>query len=425
MGQPVKRTPLHAWHVSQGASMADFGGYEMPLWYSSVKNEHLAVLTHAGLFDTSHMALVDVRGPGAQPLLQHCFTNDLDACIGKSRKAIFNGRCVYGAFLDETGGVIDDGIVYKLSDNHYLVVVNAGMGAKIAAHLMANKPALETTVTDMTDRVGKIDIQGPMAARILSDVLVDAETVFDAMPYFSFKGRLDVDCSDEHAVCFKDGTSILLSRTGYTGEFGFELFMAADKAADAWEAIVEAGRPNGLVTCGLAARDSLRGGAVLPLSHQDIGPWPFVHHPWRFALPWTADGRGFSKPFIGDRALLDVQDPAYTYAFVGSDLRKVSTQDPAVVINTMGEDIGHVLTCVSDMGIGYVDKQIFSIASPGRPKGFKPRGLCCGFIKVNEQLETGVQVQLKDKRRTITVTIVDDIRPDRTARRLMSEMVQP
>ena len=243
------------------------------------------------------------------------------------------------------------------------------------------------------------------------------------MPYFSFKGRSDADCPDERAVCLKNGTSILLSRTGYTGEFGFELFMVAEKAVAAWEAIVDVGRPRGLVTCGLAARDSLRGGAVLPLSHQDIGSWPFVHHPWPFALPWTADGTGFSKSFIGDQALLDVQDPRYTYAFVGSDLRKVSTQDPAVVINTLGEDIGRVLTCVSDMGMGYVDRQIFSIASPGRPEGFKPRGLCCGFIKVNEQLEAGSQVQLKDKRRTITVTIVDDIRPDRTARRLISEMV--
>ncbi|MGD9007468.1 MAG: aminomethyltransferase family protein [Desulfobacteraceae bacterium] len=423
MEQPVKRTPLHAWHLSQGASMADFGGYEMPLWYSSVKNEHLTVLTHAGLFDTSHMALVDVRGPGAHALLQRCFTNNLDACIGKRRKALSSGRCVYGAFLDETGGVIDDGIVYKLADDHYLVVVNAGMGAEIASHLTAHQPALETTVTDMTDRFGKIDIQGPMAAKILSEVLVDAEKVFDAMPYFSFKGRLDTDCPDERAVCLKNGTSIVLSRTGYTGEFGFEMFMAADKAVAAWEAIVDAGRPHGLVACGLAARDSLRGGAVLPLSHQDIGPWPFVHHPWPFALPWTADGTGFSKPFIGDQALLDVQDPRYTYAFVGSDLRKVSTQDPAIVLNALGEDIGRVLTCVSDMGIGYVDKQIFSIASPGRPEGFKPRGLCCGFIKVNEKLETGVQVQLIDKRRTITVTVVDDIRPDRTARRLISEMV--
>jgi aminomethyltransferase len=208
--------------------MADFGGYEMPLWYSSVKNEHLTVLTHAGLFDTSHMALVDVRGPGAHALLQRCFTNNLDACIGKRRKALSSGRCVYGAFLDETGGVIDDGIVYKLADDHYLVVVNAGMGAEIASHLTAHQPALETTVTDMTDRFGKIDIQGPMAAKILSEVLVDAEKVFDAMPYFSFKGRLDTDCPDERAVCLKNGTSIVLSRTGYTGEFGFEMFMAAD-----------------------------------------------------------------------------------------------------------------------------------------------------------------------------------------------------
>ncbi len=99
-----KKTLLHEWHVSHGANMADFGGYEMPLWYSSSKSEHMAVITHAGMFDTSHMAAVLISGPGAFDLLQLCFTNDLGACIGKSGKALFPGRCVYGVYLNEKGG---------------------------------------------------------------------------------------------------------------------------------------------------------------------------------------------------------------------------------------------------------------------------------------------------------------------------------
>ncbi len=126
-----KKTLLHGWHVSQGATMADFGGYEMPLWYSSSKNEHMAVITHAGMFDTSHMASVLISGPDAFDLLQLCFTNDLSACIGKSRKALFPGRCVYGVYLNEKGEVIDDSIIYMLEENSYMAVVNAGMGGAI------------------------------------------------------------------------------------------------------------------------------------------------------------------------------------------------------------------------------------------------------------------------------------------------------
>jgi aminomethyltransferase len=403
--------------------MADFSGYQMPMWYGSAKNEHMAVLTHAGLFDTSHMAVVKADGTGAHALLQYCFTKNLDSCVGKQRRGIFNGRCVYGAFLDQKGGVIDDGIVYKVADNRYFVVVNAGMGTVIASHLAANTPSAEAMVTDMTDRFGKIDIQGPESAIILTRVLANADAVFDGMPYFSFKGRLDNNSSGVSSVCLKDGTPILLSRTGYTGEFGFELFVDADKAPVVWAALMDAGRPHGLVSCGLAARDSLRGGAVLPLSHQDIGDWPFIRHPWPFALPWSENGKSFSKTFIGDQALISTENLDYTHAFVGSDLRKVSTQDPAIVIRADGTPIGEVLTCVSDMGIGYANDRIYSIASPDKPEDFKPRGLSCGFIKVHEQVPTGNRVQLKDNRRTITVTIVEDIRPDRTARRSMKAMV--
>ena len=169
-------------------------------------------------------------------------------------------------------------------------------------------------------------------------------------------------------------TLLLLSRTGYTGEFGFELFMAADRTSAVWNALFKAGEPLGLVACGLAARDSLRGGAVLPLSHQDIGPWPFINHPWPFALPFNASGDGFTKAFIGDRALLNARPPAYTLAFAGQDLRKVSIHDPAFALDANGTQIGDVLTCVTDMGIDRVNGQIVSIASPDKPRDFKPRG---------------------------------------------------
>lgn len=419
----IKKTALHGWHEAHGANMADFGGYEMPLWYSSAKNEHLAVLQQAGLFDTSHMAAVLVSGPEARDLLQHCFTNNLDACVGKSKKPLTPGRCVYGAYLDEKGNVIDDSIINQLEESGYMAVVNAAMGGAVADHFQAQKGNREVTITDLTDKLGKIDIQGPLAGRIMGKILAAPETAFEKLFYFSFKGHFDETSPQAGEILLKDGTPILLSRTGYTGEFGFEIFTSLNHAVKTWELIYETGQDFGLTACGLAARDSLRGGAVLPLSHQDIGHWPFIHHPWPFALPFNVDQTAFTKSFIGAKALLEQTAPEYTYAFVGSDLRKVSTADLAVVLDAQGDEIGSVLTCVSDMGIGRRQGQIVSIASPDKPEDFKPRGLCCGFIKVKSSLEPGTVVTLKDQRRKLKVTIVDDVRPDRTARRPIKEML--
>lgn len=424
MSDSNKITVLNGWHIAHHATMADFGGYQMPLWYASAKNEHLSVLTAAGIFDTSHMAVVLASGSDAHDLLQWCFTKDLDACVGKNKDPLFAGRCVYGAFLNEQGGVIDDSIVYHLSDGNYMIVVNAAMGHCIAEHLKCVSAGRRVTITDCTYRIGKIDIQGPCAAKILSRVLADPAGVFDHMPYFSFKGHFDPSAKQPaKPVTLIDGIPILLSRTGYTGEFGFEVFVALQHTADLWQRLLNAGRDFGMLPCGLAARDSLRSGAVLPLSHQDVGNWPFIHHPWPFALPYNDDQTGFSKRFLYDQALLNASPSEFTYAYVGQDLRKVAGKDQDVVLDEEEKPIGKVLTCVTDMGIGWHQGRIFSLASPDRPAGFVPRGLCCGFVKVTSRLMPNDVVQIQDKRRTLTVTIVNDIRPDRTARRPLKEML--
>lgn len=420
-----KKTPLHAWHLASGANMADFGGFEMPLWYTSVKNEHLAVLTSAGIFDTSHMAAVKVSGPDATALVQTCFTNDLAACIGPRKKPLVDGRCVYGAFLTPQGHVIDDAIVFQLAADTFFIVVNAGMGAKIAGHLENHRAGRNVVVRDLTDQVAKMDIQGPLAGRILSELLKSPEAVFEGLPYFSFKGHYDPQAPQARAVRLKDGTPLLLSRTGYTGEFGFEIFIAPEKIEPLWKSVLAAGGAHGLMPCGLAARDSLRAGAVLPLSHQDIGPWPFVNHPWPFALPYVDEG-GFSKGFIGSEALLKADDAPHTLAFVGDDPRKVATSDEASgVYNPDGKAIGRILTCATDMGIDWAAGEIKSIASPDKPADFKPRGLSCGFVLVDRPIPVGEIIELRDARRKISVTITTDIRPDRTARKSMRQMLSP
>ena len=420
----LKKTRLYNWHTSQRANMADFGGYLMPLWYPfGARNEHLAVLTGAGIFDTSHMAVVTVEGPDAFNLLQRCFSKDLQSCIGKDRKALYPGRCAYGVFLEAGGTVIDDAIVYQLHRHVYMVVVNSGMGGKLTLHLEAHVGAGDVTLTDLTDRLGKMDIQGPDSARILKKILEDPESALTGLGYFSFRGNFEDKHLDSGRVRLKDGTPILLSRTGYTGEFGFEIFVRPDRFVALWEMVLDAGKEYDVKPCGLAARDSLRAGAGLPLSHQDIGPWPFTKNPWSFALPFNTGQTGFTKGFMGDKALLELQEPAKTYAFVGYDLRKVSTQDPAVVLDSDGTRMGVVLTCVTDMGIGRVEDRIFSITSDDKPDGFKFRGLCCGFVKLDTEPDYGEQVILKDKRREIKVIITKDIRPDRSARMPMRKMV--
>ena len=415
------KTPLHAWHVEHGGRMAIFGGYDMPLWYGSTKDEHLAVLTGAGVFDTSHMGAVQVDGPGAVDLLQYCFTNDLAACLGPRKAPLRPGRALYGAFLTAEGHVIDDAIVFMLAETSFLVVVNAGMGPAVARHLKDHRGDRHVAVTDLSGRMGKMDVQGPLAARIMGEVLAEPDQVFQGLPYFAFKGGVEGKAAIR-PVATREGVPLLLSRTGYTGEFGFELFTTADAVVGVWDAVVAAGRPYGAVPCGLAARDSLRAGAVLPLSHQDIGDWPLCRHPWPFALPYLPGRTSFSKAFLGDAAL-EPCDAPYTYPFVGNDVRKISR--PADVLDENGRVLGEVLTCVTDMAIGWHNNRIMSINSPGRPRDFKASGLCCGFVKVAEPLPLNTKLTLKDKRRQVAVRVMEDVRPDRTARQPIQTLLQP
>jgi aminomethyltransferase len=412
----MKTTPLHQWHLDAGANMADFGGYDMPLWYDTgVKNEHLAVLTSAGIFDTSHMACVTVEGPDAFSLLNFCFTRDLTP--------LAVGRCVYGAFLNEKGHCLDDAIVYKFSGTSFMVCVNAGMGGAISDHLNKHKKDRDVTITDLTDRIAKMDIQGIDSVRILSKLIQSPDTVFEKMPYFSFKGHFDPNHPDAGAVKLKNGTPMLLSRSGYTGEFGFEIFIAPNAIVDLWKQVLAAGESFGIAACGLGARDSLRAGAGLPLSHQDIGHFKFMNHPWDFALPYNSDKSGFTKDFLGAAALVPEKNDVYVFPFVGDSLRKVAAGENTGVFDENEQQIGHVLTCATDMGITWHEGKIVSINTPDLPDNIKIKGIACGFVMVSKHLEPGTKLMLKEGKRAISVTIVTDIRPDRTARKKITHFI--
>ncbi|WP_299982847.1 aminomethyl transferase family protein [Desulfobacula sp.] len=410
MNTCLKTTPLNRWHKTAGANMADFGGFNMPLWYETgVKNEHLAVLKSAGIFDTSHMACINVNGNDAFELINYCFTRDITT--------LKQGRCVYGAFLNSEGHCIDDAIVYKFSDVFFMICVNAGMGAAIAQHLDANTKSRDVSIEDLSGKIAKMDIQGINSARILSKVIQNPDTVLDIMPYFSFKGNFNESVLGESEVKLLDGRPILLSRSGYTGEFGFEIFLNPDAIVNLWEDILSAGKDIGITACGLGSRDSLRAGACLPLSHQDIGSWKFINHPWDFALPYNKDKTSFTKSFLGADALSPAERDSFTYPFAGDSLRKVPAGDNTHVIDETGKIIGKVLTCATDMGISWHKGNIVSIGSKNLPRDLKIKGISCGFIMVSKKLESGMTVTLKEGKRAITATIMTDIRPDRTARK--------
>ncbi|MFT5697172.1 MAG: aminomethyltransferase [Desulforhopalus sp.] len=418
--EATKKTVLHDFHCQDGANMALFGNYDMPLWYKTgTKAEHLAVIETAGIFDTSHMATVTVKGAGARGLLQYCLTKDMDSCIGKNKTPLTKGRCVYGLFLDAAGLVIDDAIVYQLSEESYMVVVNAGMGGTIAKHLESHSQDKAIQITDLTDLVGKMDIQGPDAAKVLKKIVKNPELLFEKMMYFSFKGGF-AGCSGTTSVQLLDGTDIIVSRTGYTGEFGFEIFCEVEHLVSLWNQLLEAGKDFSVIPCGLAARDSLRAGAVLPLSHQDIGPWPFANTPWSFAIA-EKDGNGeFTKDFHGAKALLASGWQKHTLAFAGFDPRKIGAEETNYVTDLDGNTIGKILTCTTDMAIGRVDGEIRSIAED---KELKLKGLCCGFVLLDRAVGQGEVVLLTDGKRKIKVEIRTDVRPQRTARCAIGTMV--
>jgi len=409
--------------------MAEFGGYDMPLWYpAGARSEHLAVLTGCGVFDTSHMSVISLTGPDILELLQWCFSRDLDRCVYNNRYPLTPGRCTYGVFLNEAGGLVDDVILFQLDVDLYLAVVNAGMGAHTTNHILnyidTCEGSCKVIVSDLSDRIGKIDIQGPLAGRVMREVIQDPYNVFADMPYFSFKGSFYENSGSTGKVLLRDGTPVLLSRSGYTGEFGFEVFINPENLVDAWTMILEAGERYGITTCGLASRDSLRAGAVMPLSHQDNGNWRYLGNPWSVALPYNEDGTSFTKVFLGSKALASSPPSYYTYPFVGYDPRKVIADgSPPLVIDGTGKVIGIVLTCATEIGIDRRDGSIFSVSSPNKPDDFAPRGLSCGFIKVNRELADGTTVTLKDAKRSIPVVVTDDIRPARTARLPLAVMM--
>src|SRR5471030_3141202 len=259
----LKRTPLRDFHAAHGARLVDFAGWEMPVQYRSILEEHKAVRRAAGLFDVSHMGEVTVAGPDAGAFLNRLVTNDV--------AKLFPGRVLYTPMCYPIGGVVDDLLIYMRAPQDYFLCVNAGNIAKDVAWMREQAAAskLAVTIDDRSADYALLAVQGPRAAAIVQS-LTGAK--LGAVGYYHF-----VEGTVANIHC-------LISRTGYTGEDGFELYHAADDAVPLAEALLAAGVPLGLELVGLGARDSLRLEAGYPLYGHELSP---EISPLAAGLGWT------------------------------------------------------------------------------------------------------------------------------------------
>ena len=305
------RTPLYERHVAAGARMVEFGGFDMPLQYTTIRDEHIAVRTRCGLFDLSHMGEVRFSGDGALDAVQNLVTNDV------SRLEVLGA--LYAVMCNDDGGIVDDVVVYR-DPGGYMVVINAACRAKDVAWMGARRGDAE--FMDLSDDLALLAVQGPEAVALVNSLTAD--DVSDVRP-FHFK---DTDIAGVHGG---------VSRTGYTGEDGFELYVDAPDAVRLWDALLEAGGPKGLIPCGLGARDTLRLEAGLRLYGQDMDDRT---DPYSCALAWTVKPQ--KGEFIGSAALarLDPKHPPRRFAGITLEGRAIARHGQRVMSG--GRDVGEV-----------------------------------------------------------------------------------
>ncbi|WP_206447130.1 glycine cleavage system aminomethyltransferase GcvT [Agrococcus sp. KRD186] len=248
-GGAAPATPLLAVHEDAGAQLIDFAGWQMPVRYGSDLAEHEAVRQRAGLFDLSHMAELRVSGGGAAEFL--------DFALAGRLSAIELWQAKYSLLLAEHGGIIDDLIVYRTSETEYLVVANASNRHAALDALTTRSAGFDAQIVDETEQTGLVAVQGPAALAIVSAIGLESEPLEPLRYYRALPGIFE-------------GEDVLIARTGYTGEDGFELYIAAHAAEDLWRALVLAGETHGLTPCGLAARDTLRLEAGMPLYGHEL-----------------------------------------------------------------------------------------------------------------------------------------------------------
>ncbi|MEK3777621.1 MULTISPECIES: glycine cleavage system aminomethyltransferase GcvT [Paenibacillus] len=337
------KTPLFPLYQQyEGVRCIDFGGWELPVQFSGIQKEHEAVRERAGLFDVSHMGEFTVQGEQAEVFLQQMTTNDVTTLVP--------GQAQYTLMCYPDGGVVDDLLVYKLKDQHYMLVVNASNINKDWAWLQEHLiPGV--SMTNDSEQTALLALQGPLAVDIIGKV-----TDTDVSTIEPFRFVQDAE------VC---GVKLLLSRTGYTGEDGFELYVPVDQATVIWNGLMQAGEEHGLVPAGLGARDTLRFEAKLPLYGQELSAT---------ISPLEAGVGMFVKlnagPFIGHEALLQQKNDGPARKLVGIEVLERGIPRPHYPIYAEGVQIGEVTTGTQsptlkrNLGLALIDSKYAALGTP-------------------------------------------------------------
>jgi aminomethyltransferase len=314
----LKQTTLNEAHRRMGGRMVEFGGWDMPVQYTAgTVEEHMRTRTHAGLFDVSHMGEIEVRGPDAIAFVNRLCSNDASKLAG--------GQAQYSALTTDAGTVVDDLLVYRFSPEHLLLVVNAGTTEKDWDWITTHKRDENVQLTNRSAEICQLALQGPDALRILQTL---TRTPLEEIKYYHFR---------EGEV---DGLPAIISRTGYTGEDGFEVYAAADKAEQLWNMILEAGRfgtPEGVLPCGLAARNTLRLEAAMALYGHEITEETTL---LEANLGWICKlGKG---DFTGREALARQKEEGVKRKLVGFEVTDRGIARDGYEVYTNGERVGQV-----------------------------------------------------------------------------------
>lgn len=308
----MKRTPLYNEHIKLGAKIIEFNNWQMPVQYTNIIDEHITTRNKACIFDTSHMGEFLTEGKDSVKFLQRILAKDINK--------LENGKCLYTVMCNENGGIIDDLLVYKFKDEKFMLVVNAGTIEKDFKHLIANKENFDVEIKNISNETAKLDIQGHEAEKILQKL---TQANLNELKRFDFKEIL------------LNVIKILISRSGYTGEDGFELYFNKEKAVEIWNKILEAGKEHGLKPAGLGARDTLRLESCYSLYSHELNE---NISPIEAGIPFTVS---FDKEFIGKKALEKIK-AAQKRVIAGFEMleKGVPRQNYKIVKNN--KEIGYV-----------------------------------------------------------------------------------
>ncbi|AFR36494.1 glycine cleavage system aminomethyltransferase GcvT [Riemerella anatipestifer] len=338
----MNKTALFNKHVSIGAKIVPFAGFEMPVQYSGVIEEHFAVREKVGIFDVSHMGQFFIEGAGAKELLQYVTSNNVEA--------LENGKAQYSCLPNGKGGIVDDLIVYKMEDQKYFVVVNASNIDKDWQHISKYNEKFGAKMTNASDEISLIAIQGPKALDTLQKL---TDTQLADIPYYHF------------TVGSVDGVAdVIISNTGYTGSGGFEIYFKNEYAEQIWDALTKAGEEFGLVPCGLAARDTLRLEKGFCLYGNDIDD---TTSPLEAGLGWITK---LDTEFVDRDFLAQQKEQGITRKLVGFEMQeKAIPRHDYPVVDSEGNVIGKVTSGTMSpmkkigLGLAYVDQPHFKLGS--------------------------------------------------------------